>query len=391
MRQLFLTSLATLSAAFCAAGSIDLYTLGQKLSDIECYSDTCRYEVLLASLSEPVDYGVYLSSGKAASDTLAPCNYYIRWSADTPGGTTSGFSAYFDGSHFRFRDKRLQEYHVQENSEVFAPGGDIDRGVQNQAQFADILPQYIGRKFMAMATDSSYHSTITLKGSDIVVKGVRRYAGYDANEYEYLIDAESMHPKHISLELNPGQIGEQSIVVSYLESAASADCHISLAKLSAIEHEAFERYRESTFSLANLPGRPLPEISALTISADRYYHRSGKPLDSPAILIFVDAAVASTPDLIKDVRRAISEMPKDITVIWAFIDHRADDVTNITGSPMPDETVIINASGAARACGVGRDTPVMIFVNSDGIVTDIAAGYNQEVCSIVIEKAARLH
>ena len=34
-----------------------------------------------------------------------------------------------------------------------APGGDSYRGVQNQAQFVDLLPQNLGRLFVAMSGD----------------------------------------------------------------------------------------------------------------------------------------------------------------------------------------------------------------------------------------------
>ena len=98
-----------------AARTGNLTALADALAATGPYSGQCSYEVLLASLSEPVTYEVKLQSTPAPADTLSPCDYLIEWSLPTPSGEVSGFSAYFDGSHFRFRDKRLQEYHASDD------------------------------------------------------------------------------------------------------------------------------------------------------------------------------------------------------------------------------------------------------------------------------------
>ncbi len=50
------------------------------------------------------------------------------------------------------------------------------------------------------------------------------------------------------------------------------------------------------------------------------------------------------------------------------------------------ESVLINAGGAARDCGVGTTTPALIFTGADGHVTDIIIGYNKSLPSNVIQK-----
>lgn len=377
-----------------AAQPAALGEIADRMADIGCYADTCRYEVLLASLSQPVSYDISLESNAAPADTLSPCDYIIRWALHSPSGLSAGFSAYFDGAHFRFRDKRLQEYHAEWNSEPFAPGGDTARGVQCQAQFAELLPQFMARRFRAMAADSSYIYTVTY-GRDngheaVIIDGVQRYAGYDGAEYTYVLDAATLMPRRIELENNPGQIGEQSIVVTYGNASTGGQCAIGMDALMASESEAFEKYRESTFTLESLPGRMLPEIAAPTTTGERYLHLRGDAFAAPTILAFLDSSVDSTPAVVNTVREAVAMLPMQVDVIWAFLDHRADDVEAVILRPLPGEHLLMHATGAARDCGTGTSTPALIFVNADGSVSDFVNGYNQDMLSVVIQKASVL-
>lgn len=379
------------SSAATAAACADLTEIAGRLSAIDCYKADCTYEVLLASLSQPVTYTVSLESAAAPADTLAPCRYIIRWSLPTASDTTSGFSAYFDGTHFRFRDKRLQEYHSEWSAQSFAPGGDTRRGVQSQAQFCELLPQFMAERFREMASDSSYIYTVKTVNDAIVIDGVRRFNGYDGAEYTYTLDAATLLPRRIELENNPGQIGEQSIAVTYgPQPAKPSGCTIDMATLTATESEAFERYRESSFTLESLPGRMLPEIAAPTTTGERYLHVRGDGFAAPTVLVFLESSVGSTADVVRDVREAIAMLPMQVDVIWAFLDHRADDVETVILRPMPGEHLLMHATGAARDCGVGTSTPAIVFVNADGKVADFINGYNQDLLPLVIQKASLL-
>ena len=79
--------------------------------------------------------------------------------------------------------------------------------------------------------------------------------------------------------------------------------------------------------------------------------------------------------------------PRQVDVIWAFLDHRSDDIDEVMTAPQPGEHLLMHAGGAARDCGVGAVTPVLVFVNSDGTVSDFIRGYNQELETLVIQKA----
>ena len=98
--------------------------------------------------------------------------------------------------------------------------------------------------------------------------------------------------------------------------------------------------------------------------------------------------MGSTPSLVEEVRSAADYLPFNVDIVWAFINHRADDIEAVMPSIRPGEHLLMNARGAATDCGVGADTPVLIFVGTDGIVKDFLRGYNQDFRSLVIQKAS---
>lgn len=378
-------------APVCAQSTLG--ELASRLDALGCYADSCGYEVLLPSFSDPVTYRISLTSAPAEGDTLAPCRYEIAWSLTTPNGQSEGFSAYFDGAHFRFRDARMQEYHTAEGIEPFAPGGNVTRGVQQQVQFAELLPQFVAQRFREMEADSTYIYTVTddklVDGNHAtVVEGLQRANGYDGNEFTYIFDAATMRPVRFEFENNPGQIAEQSITVRYAGTQPATDCTINMDVLAEAHPDAFGKYRSSNYSLETLPGLPLPEITAGTLSGDRYTHGRGEAFSSPVVVAFLDTTVGSTPDVISAVRDALLQLPRQVDVIWAFVDHRADDITPLVGRLLPGETGLVHATGAARNCGVGSLTPVLLFVRQDGTVSDFIRGFNQDLGSLVIDKAS---
>lgn len=388
------TVIALTTAQAYGNATLSLPDIADRMDDIGKYCASAKFDVLMASHSEPVEYTVGLQCEPADGDTLSPCRYLIEWKLDTPSGEMKGFSAYFDGSHFRFRDRRLQEYHASDDSTPFAPSGAVSRGVQQQVQFADIIPAFMAQKFREMADDSTYIYTIAadtvFNGTPAtVVKGVRRTGGYDGMEYTYVLDNKTMQPIHTYLETSPGGIGEQSIEVAY-SPARPMLAVLDMESLIGLESDAFEKFRENTFSLDNLPGRPMPQIAAPTFTGERYVHTAGSPFPSPTLVVFLDAGIGSTPEVINEVRQGVALASRQVDVIWAFLNHRPEDVEEIISSTEPGETLLIHAGGAARDSGVGAVTPVIILVNTDGTVADIIRGYNNDLASVVIQKASTM-
>lgn len=374
----------TACSGFCSYG-LSLKDIAERMRTVACYNAHADYEVLMPNLADPVNYAIELRATEPG-DSLAPCKYIINWTLTTPVSSSEGFSAYFDGAHFRFRDRRMQEYHIEEGVETFAPGGDHKRGVQYQVQFAELLPAFLADHFEEMAADSTYSYTIT-EGKSVKISGMRRVRGYDSVEFEYVLDLETLMPQKIELENNPGQISEQTVYVIYSDAKLPKACKIDLSTLTSANSEAFEKYRSNFLSLEQLPGNPLPQFSTRTLGGERFTHDRGQATGTPTLLVFLDAEEGSTPGVIEAVRVAVDSQPTNIRVIWAFMNRREDTIASLTGPLRPGETVLVNATYAARECGVGTSTPVLIYVDSSGNVTDFTSGFNQDLQSVVIEKA----
>lgn len=362
--------------------------LGRHLLALGCYADSAEYQVFLPQLSDPVVYRIELQSRAVPADTLAPCEYIIRWDLPTPNGTAHGFSAYFDGDHYRFGNNRLQEYHAGVDATAFAPQGRVAEGVQRRVQFAELLPQFVGENLTAMATDTTYHAQVKAAGANIKVEGVRRLMGFDALEFEYVFDARTFLPVSIDLESNPGQLGEQTISVHYGRAGQPFDCDFGLDRLMALEPEAFELYRTDSYSLEQLVGQPLPQIALPLPAGGRYIHHKGDPLATTTLLVFVDSSVGSTPDVIAAVRSAVAQLPGSTNVLWLFTDKRAEDVIPLTGDGLDGETIVLNSGAAARDLGVGAVTPVIVLADRAGKVRDFIRGFNNDLASVVIQKAS---
>ncbi len=371
---------------------VDLQSLGRALVDMGDYSGDCRYEVLLPTSRRPVVYDIGLFSRSAVGDTLAPADYVIDWAVAKDGNSSHGFSAYADGHHYRFRGDRLQEYHYTDDTVPFAPRGTVDGGVQNNAQFTDLLPQYIGQRFESMAVDSSYRCNYmpdkTVNGRRcIVVDGVRTFGGVEALEFVYAFDRETLMPVSADFEANPGQIGEQTITVTYSYPATRIKPYdvITEDALMSVYADAFGNCRESDFRLDNMPGRKLPELTAPTVTGERYTRYKGDCFAVPTVIAILDSDIGSAGATVDALRRAVDAMPMQTDVIFAFISNDIDAIEALTGPCREGEHILMSARRLARDCGVTA-TPVVIICDRDATVKEIINGYNNDLTDVVIQK-----
>lgn len=386
-------SVAIASLSMSGADTADsIILLGNRLAAMDSYSGDCRYEVLLPTSRRPVVYEIGLFSRAAPGDTLAAADYVIDWAIDKDGNSSRGFSAYADGNHYRFRDRRLQEYHYADDAMPFAPRGSADGGVQNNAQFTDLLPQYIGRRLLEMTTDTTYsykyYADRTVNGRHcIVVDGVRSFDGVDALEYIYVFDSESLLPVSIDFESNPGQIGEQTISVSYGYPATRIHTYESVSEdeLMASYPDAFGNCRESDFRLDNMPGRKLPDFSAPTVTGERYTRHKDDTFAAPTIVAILDAETGSAGETVEALRRAADAMPMQTDLILAFISNDIDAIETLTGPCRENERILMSARGLARECGVTA-TPVVIICDRDATVKETVNGFNNDLTDVVIQK-----
>lgn len=367
------------------------------LAKVDDFRSHATYEVVIPSFSSPIIYDIDIASGKAVGDTLAPCSYLIDWSVPTVSGKSEGFSAYHDGHHYRYRDNRLQEYHVEWDSIPFGLGRwhsatSIERGVQNNAQFTEILPQFISRQLGKIKSNSTYTYKVSndsvVNGRKLtVVRALQRYKGYDSKELTYFFDPVTLMPISLDIENNPGSISEQQITVRYTPASDNENIDYSEKGLAALYPEAFEKYRLSYFKVENLPGTQLPGFSAPTPTGERYSRATGDRFIAPTLVVFLDPKTGSAKETVELLRKGVSSLPMSVGIIWAFASNNIDDIDNVITRPLPGEHIVMSAKSLARDCGVST-FPITLICDSDGKINDVIIGFNKNLDSDVIQKTA---
>lgn len=329
----------------------------------------------------------------ATPDTILPVGYLVEWKLPASSGTSEGFTSYFDGNLYRFRDSRLREYHFDDNPAPFMSGAS---SVQRSTQFMDVLPYFLADEINSVVTDPTYtfkwsENVMTDGAPAAVLRADREVSGEVVAELTYVFDPTTMMPRKILREMSPGNISEQTILVRYAEpsdSIMSRTVPRNEDEVMELYPDVFERFREKNYRLTSLPGQPVPNIALPSASGGRYTHPRGEKFPTPTVIVFLDETVASTPDAVKAVRSGISSMPFTTDIIWIFLSPRLDDVTAV----LPDgiqagETLLTGGRNSLREFGV-TETPSIIFANPAGLVSDVIVGYNKDLESGVIQKVA---
>lgn len=351
-----------------------------------------HYEVLLPQAEDPVSYDIRLQSTIADNDRLAPCRYLITWThgTDSTQDDVNGFAAYFDGSHYRYRDGRLQEYHYNWDSIPFIMRGG---GVQGSAQFTDVLPQFMGKELQRLVSDSNFVYTYApdtlYNGRHVsVLSGKTIFHGYVSKESTYILDPATLMPLAVQHENNPGSISEQSVSITYGEPLVTPFPLSSEDDLIVMYPDLFEKYRESNFRIENLPGTLLPTFTArIPSGSDRYVYHRGSSLPQPLVLILVDESGANTQATVNAVRKAASMSPTPFDILSVFVTSPDTElITEIIGRPATGETIVTGGRALARDCGVSS-YPTIIYVDREGKVADVTLGYNKDLSNVVIQTA----
>lgn len=349
-----------------------------------------HYEVLLPQAEDPVAYDINLRSTIINDGTLAPCRYLITWSHGTNGDSgeeTTGFTAYLDGSHYRYRDGRLQEYHYTWDSIPFIMNGG---GVQCNAQFTDVLPQFMGQELGRLIADTNFVYTFTpdtlYNGRKVaVLDGKVIYHGYVSKESTYILDPSTLMPIVVQHENNPGSISEQSVSITYGTPSTATFPLAGENDLIAMYPDLFEKYRESNFRIENLPGTLLPTFTArIPGGNDRYIYHRGDKLRQPRVILLVDDAGANTAATIDAARQAAKVSPKQFDILIAYVTSPDDErIADLSGPSQGGELTVTGARALARDCGA-TCYPTLIYVEPSGKVVDVTLGYNKDLANVVI-------
>lgn len=366
------------------------------LASVPAYNASVTYSVTLPSREDDVVYRLNLSSVPTPTDTLAPCAYLIGWELDTPSGLAEGWTSYFDGNLYRYRDHRLREYHTSWDPAPFTPASASRRqpGVQESTQFVELLPAYIARELKAMTTDTLYTvaepKATTCDGRPaMLVDAAMDVRGERVRQVSYWFDKESHKPLRIDIESNPASITEQTITVRYADGDGALQTPMSEEALMALYPEHFEKYRESNFRIENLRDTPLPTFTLPSATGERYAHQRGEGFRSPTIIALMDPTTSFNADMVRDLRAAVdsSSLPADI--IWAVTTTNPDKAEETVGQLRTGEHLLLNARSLARDCGAAS-LPVVMLVAADGTVKNVILGYNPDMVTVVLQSIALL-
>lgn len=394
-RSVYFPILLLCASATASADSFESpISIAEKLESLPGFSGKAKFSVSMPQMTDDVVYNVSLLQSTSPDDPLGCDSYIIEWLPADDANQNKGFAAYYLGNHFRFNGHRLQEYHLESDSIPFRPEilGSKSQGVHRTAQFYVMLPQAIASELRRMESDTAYrvtfHPDTTVGGRKVIaIDAVLDQNGATAAEAEYVFDPVSAMPLRIILENNPGSISEQTVMMEYTRTDITSGDEISEPTLIDRFPDAFGQYRESTFSIDNLPGQHLPAFAIPTTTGERYSRRTTDPLRTPTIVALLDAEGGFTKESIDALRKAAALMPYQPDIIWAFTDNVPDRIESVITRPEPGEHLLMSARPLARDCGASS-FPAFVIVGKDGIVKNVIVGFNKDLTSDVIQKMA---
>lgn len=361
----------------------------EKLANATDYHSGATVDVQLPQGSD-VSYNIELWSGKAAwNDTLAPCSYLIEWTLPTLTGESSGFTAYENGHLYRHSDTRLQEYHYEWDSIPFLLNN-TKSGVQRNAQFTNMLPQFIAEQLNEIVTSPkwTWHFTTDTINNGIpadVLTGKMNINGYIGKEVTYVFDPTTAMPRYVEIENNPTTISEQTLVMKFHNTGSKPMPQLNEQALAARYPEVFDSFRENNFTVETMREKALPAFSLPTTTGERYQRQKNDPFRTPTILALLDPSIATNNETVDALRNAVASMPMAADIIYAFITTDINAAENIISEIQPGEHLLTSARSLARDCGV-TSYPTILIVGSDGTVKDVIIGFNKDLSTVVIEK-----
>ena len=364
--------------------------LAARLDSLADYAATIHYAVALPMADDEVVYRLQVATSPNAADRLLGENYLIDWELPTESGESRGFTAYFDGHHYRYRDHRLQESHYLWDSIPFRTNAG---GIQRNGQFVNLLPFSLSGQLRSMAADSTW--TVSLvKGTSgrreaDIVKAKRHINGMESQQFELAVDRSAGTPLNLSILYNPGMLGEQEVNARYEYDTPGVKALTSEQELMARYPEVFEKYRVSNYSVENLRGLPLPGFALPTTTRERYLYQKGDRFSSPTIIAVLDPGVASTKEVIATLRDTVDKLTRQTSLIMMFNSNDVDRIEPLTGQPRMGETLLTSATPFIRDCGINA-YPTLLLCDSSGTVSAVILGTTSTLADDLLQAAALL-
>lgn len=373
--------------ATLVAGAQSVEELIERLESLSPFAADINYEVSLAMTDADVVYDLSVASNANPEDQHYGQNYLIDWSLTHNDETNRGFSAYFDGHCYRYRDNRLQEYHFDWDSIPFVAG---DGGVQANGQFVDLLPYGIASQLRVMSASDNftvgYEPRSRRNGRDVsILTASQNVNGYVGRNFRLVVDCETCMPLFIENEYNPAQISEQTVRATYNYSdSPKIEAVEDEEHLIALYPDVFENFRENNYRIENIRGLPLPGFSLPTPTGERYTRQRGDSFTSPTVVAILSADNAAAPLTVKALRQAAASMPREVGLIFVFIGSHIESIEGVTGALREGEVVLMSGKSLARNCGTSV-YPTVLVAGSDGVVADVILGFNNSLADDVIQ------
>lgn len=392
LRLIIMKYLVAISILFAASTAIAtdidprIGHIADRLSSTDAYTDSARFSMTMEAMSTDVGCDVNLAQRRTDGDTLAPCSYIIRW-RDSENGRSGGFAAYYHGNLFRFSGRKLTEFHAAEDTTVFRPSNP-SAGMQQTAQYAYLLPAFIGAELRKMAGDPDY--TLSFNPDTIIgrrhlqsVIATYTHNGLTGRTLNYITDPTTSLPVFLEIVNNPGAPSEQIISVAY-SGCPTHDCgEINEQTLAAMFPEPFTRLRSSRMNVSHLSGQPLPGFSLPTTTGERYTRAEGDPFRRPTLLAIIDEGTTEAAT-VENLRKAVASLKPGADLILAFTGNDVDRIEALAPDMRPGEHLLMSARGLARDLGA-RELPTVIVCDTAGKVTKVLPGRNNRLASDVIE------
>lgn len=360
--------IALLAAALNAPAAVTLDDLIAALSDMPGYAANVRYAITLPQAEDDVVYTVDLAQPTAGS-------YLIDWSVNSPSGLVEGWTAWFDGHFYDFRNNRLREVHAGWDSTLRPP--------QETAQFASLLPQRLASQLAELRDSATYTYNIIDRGDEIRIEADRHSRGDVDAELAWTFDAESLTPTAFYADYNPGAMASQQVDAKYTSQPSALTSPLSEPVLQERYPLAFEKFRESQFAIESLRGEPLPAFALPSSRGERMTRSRGEAFPRPTLVALLDPESALAPRLVAELREAVDRMPADTDVIYALTSKDPDSPAELLGELRPGETALTGAAGFIRECGAAT-LPVILVCNPAGRVADLRIGLNNQLAADVM-------
>lgn len=355
----------------CASATVrvpDMAAVVDSLAGMRGYRARVSYAVTLPQAEDDIIYTVDLAQDSANADS-----YLLQWSVMSPSGPVDGFTAWFDGNFYNYRNHRLQERHIQWD----APLPEGVKPPQNSAQFASLLPTRMADILRSLGDDAD----MKIQGDVLTVSHVD-----EASEIFYKFQLPSLRPVDFYADYNPGAISGQQVhaVYSYADSLEAYPGGFTEEFLRSRFPDAFEKYRQSQFAIENMRGLTLPGFSLPKLGGGRLERQAQDAFKCPVAVVLLNPAMGLSPRLIEAVRGAVDALPIEAEVIWASTAKNPEETERLLGTLRQGETALTGAQPLITACGASA-LPVVLVCSPSGRISDIAIGLNQTLHTDVMK------